>query len=169
MNSVVLVVPLVLSIFAALSRRSSHVSKQGLEVFAFPGALVCFLALSSWLIAFAPLWMPIIKPQLGPPANEDYFFFGVFGGLGMLFAAYLYCYRVTVGPEVFSVGAFSRKQFRLADIRACAGTFISACRIVHISMLGLHINKTPQKTDPTLNPPTPSRPCVVALDPRATC
>ena len=117
MNSVVLVVPLVLSIFAALSRRSSHVSKQGLEIFAFPGALVCFLALSSWLIAFAPLWIPIIKPQIGPPAIEDYFFFGVFGGLGMLFAAYLYCYRVTVGPEVFSVGAFSRKQFRLADIR----------------------------------------------------
>jgi len=117
MNPVVLVVPLALSIFAAIGRRSNFVSKQGVKIFACPGALVCFLALSSSLITFAPLWIPFVKPQIGPPAIEDYLFFGIFGGLGMVFAAYLYCYRGTVGPDIFAVGAFSRTHFRLADIR----------------------------------------------------
>ena len=117
MNPVVLVVPLVLSILAAVSRRSKHVSKQGLEIFAFPGVLVCVMALSSSLIAFAPIWIPIVKPQMTPPTIEAYLFFGAFGGLGIVFAAYLFYYRVIVGPEDFAVGALVRKEFRLVDIR----------------------------------------------------
>lgn len=117
MSPIVLIVPAALSILAVLSRRSGHVSVQGAEVFTFPTLLIFIVALCSSLIGFAPFWVHFVKPEMAAPEIKDYFLFGVYGGLGILFAAYLYCYRVIVGIEVFSVGAFSRRQFRLVDIR----------------------------------------------------
>ena len=94
-----------------------QVLQRGVQIFTFPGALVCLMALIPSVIAFAPFWVPLVKPQMDPPALEDYLFFGAFGGLGLVFAAYLFCYRVMIGPESFSVGSFVKEKFRLSDIR----------------------------------------------------
>jgi hypothetical protein len=113
MNLVPLVVPVTLSMFFALSGRTRHVSLDGADTFRYSPALACLIAFCSLLYACAPLLPRVVDPK---DPWFYYFFYGASAAAAMLFAVYLWRYRIVVTSDAITAGAFWHRQFLLSDV-----------------------------------------------------